>query len=183
MKNTFNILTKVAAVIAVAFGMCSCLEKMPGDAIPESEGMKTFSDAEQTLTGIYSAYMSGALYSGYLTLLPDLQTDLAYAVNGYTNTYGDIWRWKDILATNSQITSVYGALYNVIGCSNFLLANVDKVRENIYSDEDFDRLEQYCGEAYFARALAYAELIKLFCKSYEGDEEAADEQGVVLKTA
>ena len=61
MKNTFNIFTKVAAVIAVAFGMCSCLEKMPGDAIPESEGMKTFSDAEQTLTGIYSAYMSGSL--------------------------------------------------------------------------------------------------------------------------
>ena len=33
---------------------------------------------------------------------------------------------------------------------------------------------------YFARALAYSELIKLFCKSYESDEEAANELGVVL---
>ena len=47
-------------------------------------------------------------------------------------------------------------------------------------DEALDRLDQYCGEAYFARALAYSELIKLFCKSYESDEEAANELGVVL---
>ena len=112
--------------------------------------------------------------------MPDLQADLAYAVNGYTNTYGDVWRW-DILATNSQITSVYGALYDVIGRCNFLLANVDKVRENIYNDNDFNRLEQYCGEAYFARALAYSELIKLFCKAYDSDEMAAEALGVVLR--
>ena len=63
-------MNKVAIVLAVAFGLTSCLDKMPADAIPEGQGMKTFSDAEQTLTGIYNAYMSGALYSGYLTLLP-----------------------------------------------------------------------------------------------------------------
>ena len=73
MKNTYNILLRAAAVIAVAIGMTSCLDKLPGDAIPESEGMKTFNDAEQTLTGIYSALMNGGLYSGYLTLLPDIQ--------------------------------------------------------------------------------------------------------------
>ena len=50
MKNTYNILTRTVAVIAVAVGMVSCLEKLPGNAIPESEGMKTFDDAEQTLT-------------------------------------------------------------------------------------------------------------------------------------
>ena len=44
-----------------------------------------------------------------------------------------------------------------------------------------DRLDQYCGEAYFARALAYSELIKLFCKAYE-PATAANELGVVLKS-
>ena len=48
--------------------------------------MQTFDDAEQTVTGIYSLLKSSALYSGYLTILPDLQTDLVYAVDGYTNT-------------------------------------------------------------------------------------------------
>ena len=162
--------------------MTSCLDKYPQDEIPAANAIESIDDADQAVIGIYNAWMSGALYSGYLTLLPDLQTDLVYAVNGYTNTYGDIWRWKDILATNSQITSVYGALYNVIGRCNFLLDNVDKVRESIHDDEDFDRLEQYRGEAHFARALAYSELIKLFCEAYDSDEMAEKALGVVLRT-
>ena len=71
MKNIYNNMMKAAAVIAVVFTMNSCLDKTPTDAIGIHQSMKTFSDAEQTLTGIYSAYMSGALYSGYLTLEAD----------------------------------------------------------------------------------------------------------------
>lgn len=174
---------KLKSYLLLVFSLCvlaSCLDKYPQDEIPANSAITTIEDANQAVIGIYNAWLSGALYSGYLTLLPDLQADLAYAVNGYTNTYGDVWRW-DILATNSQITSVYAALYDVIGRCNFLLSNVDKVRENIYNDEDFDRLEQFCGEAYFARALAYSELIKLFCKAYDSDEMAEQELGVVLR--
>ena len=175
---------KLKSYLLIALSVCmmtSCLDKFPQDEIPAGSAITTIEDANQAVIGIYNAWLSGALYSGYLTLLPDLQTDFVYAVNGYTNTYGDIWRWKDILATNSQITSVYGALYNVIGRSNFLLSNEENVRKNIYNDEDFGRLEQYCGEAYFARALAYSELIKLFCEAYDSDEMAEEALGVVLR--
>ena len=173
---------KLKSYLLIALSACvltSCLDKFPQDEIPAESAITSIEDANQAVVGIYSAWLSGALYSGYLTLLPDLQADLAYAVNGYTNTYGDVWRW-DILATNSQITSVYGALYGVIGQCNFLLDNADKVYKNLYNDEDFARLEQYCGEAYFARALAYSELIKLFCKAYDSDEMAENSPGVVL---
>lgn len=166
-------------LLAIAFGLVSCLDKHPEDAVLESEAITTVEQADQAVIGIYSAFLNRALYSGYLTLLPDLQADLAYAVNGYTNTYGDIWRW-DILATNAQIEAVYGALYDVIGRCNFLLDNAEQLRRKLTDDDLLDRLDQYCGEAYFARALAYSELIKLFCKSYEGSEEAAQELGVVL---
>ena len=92
-------------ILIMALGATSCLDKYPEDAILANQAITTVDEADQAVIGIYSSFLSGALYSGYLTLLPDLQADLAYAVNGYTNTYGDIWRWN-ILATNSEIEAV-----------------------------------------------------------------------------
>lgn len=169
---------KLAAVIAVSFSLTSCLEKLPGDFILEEDGMKTLSDAEQTLTGIYTAYMSGALYSGYLTLCPDIQSDLVYAVQGNSNTYGTLWQW-DIRSTNSEIESVYAALYRVIGRCNFYLDKVGELRASLTDDDEIEYLDYYTGEVYCARALAYSELLKCFCKAY--DPATADSDlGVVL---
>ena len=165
-------------MIAVVLGLNSCLEKLPGDYILEEEAMQTLSDAEQTLTGIYTAYMSSALYSGYLTLLPDIQTDLVYAVQGNSNQYGTHWLW-DIRSTNSEVESVYAALYRVIGRCNFYLDQVDALRASMTDDQDIQYLDYYTGEVYCARALAYSELIKCFCKAYD-PATAETELGVVL---
>lgn len=156
----------------------SCLDKIPEDFVLSEKAISTVDEADQAVIGIYSSFLNNALYSGNLTLLPDIQSDLLYAVNGYSNIYGNIWRWN-ILATSPEVEAVYGSLYQVITRCNFLLDNVEEVRKKIYNDDDYDRLDQYCGEAYFARALAYSELIKLFCKAYDPDK-AADELGVVL---
>ena len=45
MKNTFNIFKKAAAVFAVALGLSSCLEKIPGDYILEEDTMNTVAEA------------------------------------------------------------------------------------------------------------------------------------------
>ena len=178
MKNIYMMFMRTAAVIAVAMGLSSCLEKIPGDYIPEEEGMKTFNDAEQILTGIYTAYMSSALYSGYLTLCPDIQADLVYGVNGNTNTMGTLWQW-DIRSTNQEIEAVYGSLYKVIGRCNFFLDKVDDLRSSLTDDESIAYLDFYTGQVYCARALAYSELIKCFCKAYD-PATAEQELGVVL---
>lgn len=178
MKYIYNVIIKMAAVIAVALSLTSCLEKLPGDYILEEDAMQTLSDAEQTLTGIYTAYMSGALYSGYLTLCPDIQADLVYAVQGNTNQYGTHWLW-DIRSTNSEIESVYAALYRVIGRCNFYLDQVDELRSTLTDDEEIKYLDFYTGEVYCARALAYSELLKCFCKAYD-PATAENELGVVL---
>jgi len=157
MNTIYNIFKRTVAAIALVLGMTSCLDKFPGDAILENQGMKTFNDAEQTLTGIYNAYMSGALYSGYLTLLPDIQADLVHAVQGNSNTYGQFWRW-DIRPTNSEIEAVYGSLYTVIARCNFYLDQVEELRGNITDDDALTALDYYTGEVYCARANAYFSL-------------------------
>lgn len=79
---------------AVALSATSCLDKMPEDSIPFDDAIQTVDDVNLAVIGIYDAFKNSALYSGNLTILPDLQTDLVYGINGNTNTYGDIWRWK-----------------------------------------------------------------------------------------
>lgn len=110
-------------ITSVALALCcvSCLDKFPEDSIPFDKAIQTVKDVDLAVIGIYDAFKSSALYSGNLTLLPDLQTDFVYGVNGNTNVYGDIWRWKNILATNTDIEAVYGSLYMVINRCNFLL--------------------------------------------------------------
>lgn len=181
MRYTYNIIIRTAAVIAAVLTMSSCLEKSPKDSILEGEAMTSLDGAEQLVTGIYTAYMSGALYSGYLTLLPDIQTDLVMAVEGNSNTYGEIYQWT-FRPTNAEIESIYAGLYTVIGRCNFYLDQVEGLRATLQSDEDLKTLDQYTGEVYCARALAYSELVKCFCEAY--DKDKADTQlGVVLRSS
>ena len=100
---------------AVALSVSSCLDKYPENAIPSDQAIQTVNDVDQAVIGIYDAFKSSALYSGNLTLLPDIQTDLVYGVNGSTGIYGPIWRWNDILSNDKDIEKVYSALYTVIG--------------------------------------------------------------------
>ncbi len=175
MMRNIKILILTAALFLSAV---SCLDKYPDDAIPEKEAMTTVRDANQVVIGIYAGFKSSALYSGGLTLLPDLQSDFVQAVQGYSNTYGDIWRW-DILATNGSIEAVYQQLYIIIGRCNFFLENLPVVEKNTVSDDELTELDNLKGEVYFARALAYSELIKMFCKAYD-PATAANELGVAL---
>jgi tetratricopeptide (TPR) repeat protein len=181
IKNKiYNAFVSVAMLMAVGISATSCLDKYPDNAIPADKAINTLEEMDQAAIGLYASFLSGALYSGYLTLLPDLQCDMAYAVNGYTNIYGNIWRW-DILATNSEITAVYASLYAVIANANFMLQYAPRVESTLVTDDEFDKFNQICGEAYFARALAYSELIKLYCKDYDKDT-ASSNAGVVLVT-
>lgn len=178
-RPLYKKLVTLAVVVGIATATTSCLDKLPESAIPTDEAMQTFDDAEQTLTGIYALLKSGALYSGYLTLLPDIQTDLVYAIDGYSNSYGSFWQWK-IRSTNGEIESVYAALYNVISNCNFYLERIDDIVAAQTDDERISILQQYTGEVHTIRALAYSELIKCFCKAYD-PATAKDELGVVLR--
>ncbi len=181
-RKIYNTFRAAMLALAVTFAVPSCLEKVPQDAIHINEAMKTFNDAEQTVIGIYSTFKSGALYSGSLTLGPDIQSDLVYAVEGNSNQFGNIWQW-DILPTTPEIESVYAALYTVIGQCNFYLDRVEALRETITNDEELKLLDTYTGEVYCARALAYSELIKCYCDAYDAETAKNPDTGVVLRSS
>ena len=138
-----NIKFRLSA-LAVLLLATSCLDKYPESAIPEKDAMKTFADAEQTLTGIYATFKSSSLFSGRLTLLPDIQADLVYAVEGNSNQFGNFWRW-DVRPTDLDLEGVYADLYTVISRCNFFLERIDEVMRNEISDDNLEDLEEYPG--------------------------------------
>lgn len=178
--NIIYRIVKIAASAALMLTAVSCLEKYPGSAIPEREAMKTYNDAKQHTIGVYSSLKSSSLYSGLLTLLPDIQADFVYAVEGNSNTYGNIFQWK-VLSNDTSIQAVYASLYSVIGNCNFFLEKIDDVRKVTTDDAQLDELDDYTGQVHAIRALCYSELIKCFCKAYD-PATAKDELGVVLRT-
>ena len=103
-----------AAIFFSLLMLSSCLDKVPGDYVPVDRGMETVTDAEEIVNGIYNTFKSGSLYSGRLTLCPDIQADLVHAVQGNSNTYVNLWQW-DILPGNADIEAVYAGLYMEIG--------------------------------------------------------------------
>ncbi len=168
------------AGLAAVSSMTSCLDKYPGAAIPVEEAMESYSDAQQHLVGIYAALLSSNLHSGLMTLLPDIQTDLVYAVEGFSNTYGNIWQW-DIKSTDAEIEAVYGSLYAVIGNCNFFLDKIDAVLDAQTDETKIDNLVDAKGQVYAIRAMCYMDLTEFFCKAY--DPATADATpGVVLRT-
>ena len=179
MNMLRNIKFRLSA-LAVLLLATSCLDKYPESAIPEKDAMKTFADAEQTLTGIYATFKSSSLFSGRLTLLPDIQADLVYAVEGNSNQFGNFWRW-DVRPTDLDLEGVYADLYTVISRCNFFLERIDEVMRNEISDDNLEDLEEYTGEVYAIRALCYSELLKNYCKAYD-PATAQSELGVVIRT-
>lgn len=173
-----QIIKSIFIILLASLSLTSCLDKYPIDAIPADDAINTVDDINQAVLGIYAGFKSPSLYSGTMTLAPDIQSDLVHGVIGYTNQYGKFWRWE-ILPTDSDIENVYASLYVIIGRCNFLLENEDKVRLNTTDDIKLDALDVCVGEAYFAKALAYSELIKLYCKAYN-PQTADTDLGVVL---
>ncbi len=179
MKSIIYNIKVCIAVVAVAMATTSCLEQYPESAIQTEKALKTYDGALQFNTGIYALWKSSSLYTGYLTLLPDVQTDLVYAVDGYSNQLGSFWLWQ-LRSTTSEVESGYAALYNLISNCNFFLENVGVVKANTIDDDKLSDLDYFTGEAYAMRALAYSELLKLYCKAYNPDT-AKEELGVVLR--
>ena len=176
-----NKIIKICTLLSLVFSLSSCnLDKYPDSMVPTGEVMTNLDDAKQIVFGIYSAFKSGNLYSGGLTLGPDIQSDFVYSVIGSNNVYGSEYRW-DIRQTDPTQDAIYHDLYTIIARANFFLNNADRVEATLTSDEDKTTFRKCKGDVHFARALAYSEVIKLYCDSYDNDEHAKSTLGIVLE--
>lgn len=165
--------------LLLGLGACDdFLTEIPETAVPEEEAMTDLESAEQIVVGIYSCFKNSSLYSGALIQASDIQADLVYASIGYTNQYGSFYRWETT-PNESVLLSVYAGLYQIIARCNFFMDNVEVVSSTLRTEADKATLNKYEGDVRFMRALAYSDLIRTFCESYE-PATASQKMGVPL---
>lgn len=158
---------KIGLLACLLLATTSCsdfLNQVPEDSIPSENALESVEDCKSFMFGIYSSFKSGLLYSGAGTLMSDIQTDYMYSVKGYSNSYGEVYKWM-LTATTPEVENIYRAFYVVVSQCNFFFDYKDNVK--IYTEDDRATMDKITGEVYFARALAFAELIKYYSEAYD----------------
>lgn len=154
------------------------LTETPATAVPEDEAMETLTAAEEVCLGVYSSFKNPALYSGTMIQAPEVQSDLFYAAKGYSNRFGNFFRWE-LNANESALLDVYGGLYQIINRCNFFMDHEQKVRATLTDKADIKLMDKYTADICFMRAYAYSDLVRLFCDAYD-PTTAATTMGVPL---
>ena len=104
-------------------------------------------------------------------------SDLFHASAGYGNRGGihHKWQWT---ASESLAEGLWGHAYFTTASANFIIQEMDKLAEKIeLSDAEKAQMDIYYGEAYFMKAAAMFELVKMFAEPYTKNPEAL---GVML---
>lgn len=168
-------------LLSLVFAATSCeLDLAPDGSVPESEALRTLKDCDAWVIGVYSSFKNSALYSGSMTLLQDIQADQAYAaLRTNSGIYTNFYQWN-IKPTTSDIADVYNGLYTVVSRCNFFLDYKHQVEGTLTTKADKENFNKRLGEVYFARALAYAELIRIFCEPMTSANADKENMGICL---
>lgn len=178
MKKIFYVTLALIASL-VAFNSCD-LNKYPEKALNTEEAMESAADCNNFLVGIYAS--SKSLFSGFYMYSTDFMTDSYHAVKNYGNWDGGYYTYN-IVASDSNIESVWFNYFAVIGNCNFLIEGTEKLLSaGTLNAADTKTVQEYYGVACFFRAFLYYRLTQYFCKDYD-PETAANVFGVpvVLK--
>lgn len=144
--------------VSLALASSSCekfLDVQPKEFISDAATIVDRSSAETAVRGVYSALADGSYYGtsfqsiGYLSGDNIVWTGSQSQVQEFIN--------KKVNADNSTISSAWISIYRTINRANNVIDKVPAVKDAQLTDA---LRNQYIGEVYFARALAYFDLAR-----------------------
>lgn len=161
----------LATVLLVSLASCkkSFLELNPPTSLTPEVALATEADLQVALRGAYAGLKSTALYGRSLPVLGDMMGDNTYQSTLNTNRY-TTFNNNTYTVTDGDVASLWSAAYSVILRANNIINSPVAANANV---------NQYKGEAYAIRALAYYNLVRFFATPYTQDPAAL---GVPLVT-
>ena len=161
----------LATVLLVSLASCkkSFLELNPPTSLTPSVALATEADLQVALRGAYAGLKSTALYGRSLPVLGDMMGDNTYQSTLNTNRY-TLFNNNTYTVTDGDVSGLWNTAYTVILRANNIINSPVAANANV---------NQYKGEAYAIRALAYYNLVRFFATPYTQDPAAL---GVPLVT-
>jgi starch-binding outer membrane protein, SusD/RagB family len=154
-----------ALAVAGLVGAAACsdfLQVDPVDQLPEERAITGATSARATVLGIYDALQDDSYYGGDFVLLTDVSSDDVDWTGTFT-TYGDAEEHV-LRADNGAVEGMYNAMYQAVARANLAIAQLPNL-----PGLDADERNELLGEAYFLRALAYHDLVRVFGGINPGD--------------
>lgn len=120
MKKIYVILLSV-----LTLGLASCeMDLKPYDAIPDTDALKSYNDFKNMRMGLYSPLRGQN--SGSFLLVPEIMTDNFNAMVGFSNSYGDMYRWQ-YTPTTAEFETIWSSFQVLIGRANYIIQNAAAV--------------------------------------------------------
>ncbi|TVT41974.1 RagB/SusD family nutrient uptake outer membrane protein [Hymenobacter setariae] len=144
--------------LVLALGACSSyLDVQPREAIADNATIVDQQSSLTALNGVYSALGSSGYYGTSFQ-------SIGYLGGGdiqWTGTQSQVQEFvsHNVRSDNSTVSTVWSSIYVTINRANHVLANVPTVSDPLLTNA---LRNQYLGEAYFLRGLAYFDLARTF---------------------
>ena len=172
MKKKFLYIILPALLIVTACN--KSLNQQPQASLDASIGYNTKQGIEAGIVGVYD----GLQQTGYMSLnylvFPDMYAD-NIVWTGTFPTFSQVYN-KTILADNTDVNTIWNAIYNTINRANGIIAAAPSV-----ADPSFAK-DRAIGECETIRAVAYFDLIRMFGGSPTGYNQSGG-LGVPLRLA
>lgn len=171
----------------VALGMVSCsqlIDFKPPLNTPNEEALNTTDNLETAINGCYNSFQSTSFYGAAVRMVPDVMSDHIRSNrdalnNGQTNGFYDTYR-RLLFAQGDGIWATgYQAINRANNIINAIQTGKVEVKDSLYLGNR-DRL---LGEAFFIRACAHFELVRLFGYQHGTPEADQDQSGVLIRTS
>ena len=164
MKNFKTYIIAASAIASLLFGSCkkSFLDQKPYANIPSGDAVKTAADMQLALSGAYVGLRSTNLYGRTIPVFGDLLADNVFVSTVNSGRYISEYTYSVVNNDNDILGTWTDSYVTILRANNIIDAALN----------DGADVQQYKGEAYAIRALAYFNLVKIYSKSYSDDPSA-----------
>jgi len=157
-------------IFAGVIGLASCkksfLDEKPPTSVPVADAIKTESDLNDAINGMYAAMRNYYLYGRDVPVLGDVLADNVYVSSTNSGRYLQEQNYTYI-AINGEASDIWSQGYYAI-----LQANRIIYAANTQFPTATNNVNEIKGEAYIARALNYLQLVNFYAKPFTVDPTA-----------